>query len=240
MIYEPQIPQIFNTTSIRYSQMSVKLHTLTFSRNSRYLGLHKNTNINNLRGGHMRIKFLRTENLVTNPNAAGKTYPMLRIVGEALEGKLLGQEWSTKFFPSMKDMASVAKSAKVGDVIDVVMKVNGKYMNPESMSIVDPALAKVYEPTVASTLISAAPVNKEKERKDNLAIAVNIMGAKKPKDDAVEYLVDASGVADLIEDYAKETGPFQFDKDTAKNGIPEVDSDDMEAPDEEEVKEVGV
>ena len=191
----------------------------------------------------MRIKFLRLENIMTNPNASGKTYPMIRLVGEALEGKLLGQEWSTKIFPSMKDMASVIKSAKVGDIIDITMKVNGKFMNPERMEIVDPGTLSSTAPLPdALTMSSAQFNNKAKERKENLAIAVNVMGAKKAKDDAVEYLIDVSGVADLIDDYAKETGAFQFNKDVAKNGIPEADSVDTpcEAPDEEEVKEVEI
>ena len=198
------------------------------------LGLRTHANVQNLQGGHMRIKYLRTEDIMTNPNAAGKTYPMKRIVGEALEGKLLGQEWSTKIFPSMKDMYDVVKVAKIGDTMDITMRVNGKYMNPEKMEIVDPTTLSPTAGTPAAPQMMPMGVgNKEKERKDSLAIAVSIMGPKKPITDAVDYLIDASGVADLIDDYAKETGPFQFDKEAAKEGIPEAN----DPPDEEEVKE---
>ena len=146
---------------------------------------------------------------------------------------MVGQEWDTKFFPSMKEMDSVSKRAKVGDIIDITMKVNGKYLNPVKMEIADPSSVP------ASTGTASPTDSKEKTRRRNLGIAVNIMGPKKKSDDAVEYIMDASGVADLIDDYAKETGVFQFNKDQAKDGIPEADDVDSE-PESEEVKEVNV
>lgn len=184
-----------------------------------------------LQGGHMRIKFDRLETLQTNPNPSGKTYSMTRVVGEALEGKLVGQEWSTKFFPSNKDLQSVAKQAVKGDILDITMKKQGNYLNPVTMEICDPDSLPVA--TSSGMAVGVIPINKASDRRDNLAVAISIMGPKKTKDEPVDYIMDAAGVADLVGDYATESGPFQFDPETSKNGIPDVD-------DAVEVKDVEV
>jgi hypothetical protein len=41
----------------------------------------------------MRIKFKSYESTKTNPNAAGKTYNIIRVKGTALSGKLEGEDW---------------------------------------------------------------------------------------------------------------------------------------------------
>ena len=94
IILKPK-PQIFNKESqtqviwnvknyvSRYSQYRVvNSHTSTIYQLGLRTQLYKTT----LQGGHMRIKFLRRETITTAPNASGKTYPMVRIIGEALEG----------------------------------------------------------------------------------------------------------------------------------------------------------
>jgi len=185
-------------------------------------------------GGHMRIKFKRLENISTKPNASGKSYPMIRVIGEALEGQLSGQEWSTKFFPSSKDMHTVAKQAKVNDILDITMKKNGLYLNPVTIEILDPSIVQVDNKVQVSEKIF---VSKATERKDNLSIATSIMGPKKVKDDPVDYLNDAASIADLVEDYANETGAFQFSKDIVDNDIPKVVET---VPNTEDVEEVPI
>ena len=201
---------------------------ITISRS--HYGEHNFYNQQLIGGQHMRIKFKRLENFSTKPNASGKTFPMVRIVGEALQGSMIGQEWSTKFFPSSKDMHSVVKSAAVDDIIEITMKKNGTFLNPVSMEIVAGDVAAV-DSKVAATMVPTAavavPDDKPVLRRKNLAVAVSIMGPKKAKDNPIDYLVDAAGVADLVGDYAKEEGAFKFDKETAGNGIPDAD----DAPD---------
>ena len=185
----------------------------------------------------MRIKFKRLENFSTKPNASGKTFPMVRVVGEALQGSMIGQEWSTKFFPSNKDMYSVVKSAAVDDIIEITMKKSGTFLNPVSMEIVAGDVAAV-DSKVAATMApvtTAPPDDKSVLRRKNLAVAVNIMGPKKAKDDPIDYLSDATSIADLVGDYAKEEGAFKFDKKTAGNGIPDVDDTPNSEPDVQDI-----
>lgn len=197
---------------------------------------------NNLGGEHMRIKFIKHETIKTKPNAAGKVYPMTRVVGTAMEGAMQGQEWSTKFFPSMKDMNSVVKTANAGDIMDITMKQNGNFLNPVKIDIVDTNSGdNVSDPgTRSAGPMVNSPLNEAQERRDNLAVAVSIMGPKKPKTNPVDYITDVAGVADLIDDYAKKNGAFQFDPETAKEGIPEMEDDDKPFEEEEEVKEPSV
>ena len=169
----------------------------------------------------MKIKFKRMEKMTTKPNMSGKTFPMVRVVGEALEGKLIGQEWSTKFFPSAKDMLTVVKNANVGDIIDVTMTQNGKFFNPTKMSIVD-SPPEVSPEQQSSTIISSKK-SKQDLRRERIKMAFSVLGQKKPKEDPFKYISNAAGIADIIEDYVNEKGAFQFDRKTSKNGIPEVE-----------------
>ena len=192
-------------------------------------------------GQHMRIKFKRMENFQTKPNASGKSYPMVRVIGEALQGSMIGQEWSTKFFPSNKDMHSVAKSANVDEIIEITMKKNGTFLNPVSMEIVSDDVAAVDSQVSAAVQPAAVQpvVSKSVLRRNNLQVAVAIIGPKKAKDSAIDYLQDAGGSADLVDDYSKEEGAFKFNKETAGNGIPDADDvpDADDAPDVPDVQD---
>jgi len=192
---------------------------------SRYNSKNNFYNQQLIGGQHMRIKFKRVENFQTKPNASGKTYPMVRVVGEALQGSMIGQEWSTKFFPSSKDMHSVVKSANVDDIIEITMKKNGTFLNPVSMEIIAGDVVAV-DNKVATQINQ--PTDMSPLRRKNLAVAVSVLGPKKAKDDTIEYLMDAAGIADLVSDYAKEKGAFKFDKETTGTGIP--DADDAPTP----------
>jgi len=175
----------------------------------------------------MRITFKRLEKIFTKPNAAGKSYPMIRIVGDALEGTLVGQEWSTKFFPSSKDMASAASAAKPGDILDITMTQKGNFLNPTHIEIGNVA-TNVGAPQATLTPPVVAPIVSETSseasiRRENIDIAIAIMGQKTAKRDAVDYLMDAAGIADLIDDYTNKKGAFQFSDEIVKNDIPEAD-----------------
>jgi len=230
------IPEIFNLNhNFPLTMLMERLHSKYtrdvlkppfFLESNEGLGLPSTPFSRQLSGGHMRIKFDRMETITTNPNPQGKTFQMTRVIGEALEGKLLGQEWSTKFFQSAQDMHAIVKAAQKGEILDITMKKNGNYLNPVAIEVIDGDTIPVPTAQIGGTC-----GNKVQERKDNLGIATSIMGPMKAKDKAVDYLMDAASIADLVEDYAQETGAFQFDKETAEKGIPDVDSiDDVKEP----------
>jgi hypothetical protein len=173
----------------------------------------------------MRIKFKEAVSTKTNPNAAGKTYSILRIKGTALGGKLAGQEWSTQIFQSAREMVEQVKALKDGDIVDVKMIKNGNYWNPQSFDKVKDEDADFTVKPSHSGSGGSVPAN---PRLDNLKVAVNVMGPKKAKQTAADYLMEAKEVADLVQDYVDEKGVFQFQKDGVKDvpDVPDVDDAD--------------
>ena len=173
----------------------------------------------------MRIEFKEVVSAKTNPNAQGKVYSIYRVKGKALSGKLAGEDWQTQFFASAKDMAAQVKALNSGDVVDVEMKQNGNYWNPQSFTKVEGESAV---PTTPTAQAPAAPA--VSARRENLKVAVGIVGPKAKKQVAAEYIMETAEVADLVQDYVDETGVFQFDKN-ASEGIPEAE-DKAKDPDD--------
>jgi hypothetical protein len=167
-------------------------------------------------GGRMKIKFSRSENTKTNPNASGKTYPITRVFGEALEGKSIGQEWSTQFFTSNKEMSGQVAELSPGDIVNVTMRKNGKFWNPESFE--KDTTAPASGSGVPDVRVATNP------RLNNINTAVKILGPKSEEREAFDYLSEAAGIADLIQDYVDESGAFQFGSGNT-NAIPDVDDD---------------
>lgn len=168
------------------------------------------------RGGYMKIKWDSYEQTKTAPNASGKTFPIYRIKGIALEGKLKGEEYTTQIFANAKDMVSQVKSFAKGDTVNITVKKNGNYWNPVKFEKVDD-----YTPNVDKAIASSGNVSVSNPRFENLKLATKILGDKPPKVDATEHLMKCAGLADLIQDYVDKKGMFQFDKE-AMGGIPEV------------------
>ena len=169
----------------------------------------------------MQIKFDRVESVTTKPNASGKTYSQLMVVGEAMSGKLEGQEWSCKFFKNNKDMAGKAQALLKGQIVDVKQEQNGKFWNPVDLTVVDSASGGG-SPGVAPSVASGACVC-ENERFTYLKEAAKMKGDGLFDGGEVWETMEIMGeAADRIKDYVDKTGPFQFPKDTS-DGIPEVD-----------------
>jgi hypothetical protein len=165
----------------------------------------------------MRIKFKSYESTKTNPNKDGKTYNIVRVKGEALSGKLEGQDWTTQVFASAKEMVGQIKGLSAGDIVDVKMVKNGNFWNPTAFTKVEGESAA---PSVVSNVQQSAPaVN---SRLENLKVAVGILGPKAKKDVAADYIMAAGEIADLVQNYVDKEGVFQFDK-RAEGGIPDVD-----------------
>jgi hypothetical protein len=178
------------------------------------------------RGGYMKITWDSYEQAKTNPNASGKTFPIYRIKGIALEGKLKGEEYTTQIFANAKDMVSQVKSFAKGDTVNITVKKNGNYWNPVKFEKVDD-----YTPNVDKAIAGVTNVNVTNPRFENLKLAIEIMGPKAPKSDATEHLMQCAGLADLIQDYVDKQGAFQFNHATA-DGIPEVgDEEDVDNKD---------
>ena len=105
------------------------------------------------------------------------------------------------------------------------------------MEIVSDDVAAVDNQVYAAVKTAAAVqpvVSKSVLRRKNLQVAVTIMGPKKIKDNPIDYLQDAAGIADLVDNYSKEEGVFKFDKEITDNAIPDVN----DAPDEDVVPDV--
>jgi hypothetical protein len=171
----------------------------------------------------MRIEFKEVVSAKTNPNKSGKTYSIYRVKGKALTGKLAGEDWQTQFFASAKDMAAQTKALNPGDIVDVEMKKNGNFWNPQSFTKVEGENS--VPTTKADTTQAVSTVSNP--RLENLKVAVGIMGPKAKKDVAAEYIMQAAEVADLVQDYVDEKGVFQFAEGTS-DGIPaakEVEQD---------------
>ena len=168
----------------------------------------------------MKITFDRVEKTKTNPNAAGKSYSIIRVHGTALEGKMADQPWTTQFFASNKELADAVDDLAKGDTVDVEMKKNGNFWNPVGFKKSGAPM-----PTASSGGSGAAqPVAVANPRLTNLEAAIKILGPKAPDEEPFDYLANAAGVADLIQDYVDEKGAFQFGKETSE-GIPEVEDE---------------
>jgi len=186
----------------------------------------------NLNGGRMKIKFDRYENAKTKPNAAGKTYSMYRVFGTALEGKMSGQEWSTQFFASARDLASQVKELKKGDTVNVRLEQNGQFWNPMGFQkVADEGTSaspsqSVNANSAPTQIASSAP---DQTRLTNFKLALEMIGPKPKAQDVAEYLSNVATYADLVQDYVDKKGMFQFDKATSK-GVPdfEIDPNDVE------------
>lgn len=177
----------------------------------------------NLSGGRMKIKFDRIEKTKTNPNASGKTFPIIRVHGTALEGKNADQPWTTQFFMNNKEMAAQVEALQANDIVDVQMKKSGNYWNAVAFT-----KSAVPEHRAVAATPQMTQVKPENKRLGNLKIAIDILGTKEPAEEPFEYLMTAAGLADMIQDYVDEKGNFQFGNDL-NAGIPEVD-DDIDEP----------
>jgi hypothetical protein len=172
----------------------------------------------------MRIEFKEYESTKTNPNPAGKTFSMYRIKGKALTGKLAGQEWTTQIFASAKDMVSQVKALNEGDIVDVEMKSNGKFWNPQSFTKVEGANADISVPSpkthTGGGTNGTAPAN---PRQENMKVALKAIGPMKKGESDADYMIRAGKAADMVQDYVDKKGVFQFDETVMDSGIPEVD-----------------
>lgn len=174
----------------------------------------------------MKIKFDRYENDKLHSKKTGKDYSIYRIHGTALSGKLKGQDWNTQIFVTAKDMVSQVKGFNKGDIVDVTMKEKNGYWNPTGFAKDDNYTESV---TVGSSG-SASPMPVVSSRLENLKVAISILGMKPTKKNAADYLIEAGGVADMVQDYIDEKGAFQFSD--AGEGIPEAEEVAPETPDE--------
>jgi hypothetical protein len=176
-----------------------------------------------LGGLRMKIRFDRMESGKTNPNASGKTYPVYRIFGEALEGQMIGQEKSYQIFVTAKEMVAQVKALNKGDIVNVRLKKNGKWWNPTAFEKVEE------DPVQTGSTNGQVQVD---DRLENLKVAVKVLGPKTPKKNAAEYMLDAASVADMVQDYRDKKGPFQFDEATS-DGIPAEDTPAEDTPAED-------
>lgn len=182
-----------------------------------------------------RIKIKEVTQGKTNPNAAGKTYTIIRVKGTFADGDKAGMEWNTQFFANKKDLKSQTDSLNAGDLVDVSMTKNGNFWNPTAFTKV----AQGDAPTVVSNLaaspqekVTTAPVavSTEPGKLDYIRLgmkAVGTLGKLKP----ITYVEKVKEVADLLEQAVKGSGPFQFGAET-KDGIPDVE-DAEESNDDE-------
>lgn len=173
-------------------------------------------------GGSMKIKFDRIEKTKTNPNQSGKTFPIIRVHGTALEGKNADQDWSTQFFLNNKELAEQVEAFNKGDVVDVTMKKNGNFWNPTAFT---KSAVPEYRPV--APVQSSGGCHTTNPRLENLKTAVKILGPKPPDEEPFDYLANAAGIADMVQNYVDEKGAFQFGNDTSE-GIPEVEEPEVE------------
>ena len=187
-----------------------------------------------LKEGLMRIKFDRIENFTTKPNAKGKVFKMIAVFGEALEGKLQGQEWNTKFFSNNKDLYSQVKQANKGDIVTVKMEKFGSYFNPTEFTVesaseaetnnrVEEVVSRAAGTVMQKPVFEDETVKNYKNRKLNIVTALNSVGTKMPKTPVSKYMEQAGQVADSIEDYCNQTGMFSSDYVGTTDDIPVVD-----------------
>lgn len=176
-----------------------------------------------LRGGSMDIIFDRYENTKTKPNASGKSFNMIRVFGEAKTGKLAGQEYTTQFFANNQELKDQVENLNKGDLVEITMaKAKSGYFNPTGFIRKAGPAPKMESGTVGSALMGVPASN---QRFDNLKVAVDIMGTKATDQECFEYLQEAAGVADMIQDYLEKKGAFQFDEATS-DGIPDDENED--------------
>ena len=169
----------------------------------------------------MKIKFDKHELTKTNPNQSGKSFPICRVYGTALSGKLEGKEYTTQFFQSAKDMLSQVKELKSGDIVEIKMTANGQYWNPTSFSKVEDDGV----PTMSTSTGSGGKVVQSNPRLDNLKVAVKIIGPKAKGKSSLDYLTEVSETVKLIEDFVDEKGAFMFKDGGVEPEIPEVEID---------------
>lgn len=201
----------------------------TFNQGS----LEPTTTFNFSTGGTMKIRFDRYEETMTNPNAKGKTFAIVRVHGEALDGKKAGQPWSTQVFANNKEVAGQIKGLTPGSTVNVTMTKNGNFWNATKFEMDAEVVGAAATPNTAPAMLGGgvptpvvAPV--ENQRFKNLEMAVAILGDKPAKKDGFEYLTDAAGLAEMVQDYLDKKGAFQFDNNTS-TGIPELDDDEEES-----------
>lgn len=217
-------PKSFGTGLSPY--VRIRTATIKSRQIAPYLRYKKGVNRNQtLKKGEkfMRIEFDKFEDTTTNPNKSGKTFPIIRVHGKALSGKLEGNEWTTQFFQSAKEMVSQVKSLNKGDIVDVKMVSNGNFWNPTSFTKVN---QDGNTGTKAEQLTSVAKELAENTgkvaKRDALNIAVHIVGPKKASVSALDYLTKIKDTVKLVEDFVDESGPFQFKNGGIDTDIPEV------------------
>lgn len=175
-----------------------------------------------LQGGRMKIKFDRVESGKTNPNPAGRTYSITRVFGTALEGKSEGQEWSTQFFSSNKEMAEQANNLTKGETVNVQMKKNGNFWNPIG---IEKDISPETPQKLSTSICGSGPTNK---RFEYFKEAVKLVGNNwdDDNDTTADIIIKVGAAADMIDDYVEKKGAFQFEKSTSE-GIPKVEEEDI-------------
>jgi hypothetical protein len=165
-------------------------------------------------GNTLKIKF-KNFDVKEQTSKAGKPFKMVHVNGTAIGGKLDGQDYTCKFFGSNKELRGQVEALQPGDLVDIEMKKNGNFWNPVGFKSEGPA------PSSNAALMGVpSGVN---QRFENLKVAVEILGAVPSDQEPFEYLQDAAGVADMIQDYIDEKGAFQF-----ANTTDEIPGDDEE------------
>ena len=163
----------------------------------------------------MKIKFTGSE-VKTQKARNGKEFKMTYVNGTAIGGKLDGQDYTTKFFTNNKELSGQVDELNVGDIVDIEMTKNGQYYNPTKFTS---------EGQASSGGSGGAPVGAPvNQRFENLKVAVDIMGAMVTGQEPFDYLKEAAGVADMIQDYVDKKGAFQFDN--TSDDIPFEDDED--------------
>jgi len=159
-------------------------------------------------GKFMKIQFDRYEVGKTNPNAQGKSYPIIRVIGTALEGNMRGQEWQTKFFANAKDMVSQVKALKKGDIVKVTMTKNGNYWNPSEFAVIDEPVAIPHADTPTQSV-------KYNSKLDYINMAIKALGPI-GKANPEAYIMKAAEIANLINEYVTDSGIFKAEKEKSK------------------------
>jgi hypothetical protein len=215
--------------SFKVSKIGAKL--LLYNIECKY-AKNKTKSINtNLNGGRMKIKFTKAEETRTNPNAQGKTFPIVRVHGTALEGNTSGQAWSTQFFANNKSLKAQVDKLNAGDTVTVKMEKNGKFWNPGSFTKDETPIVASTSGTVSSGPIVSKEDQQKLDRRSNIKMAVDILGPKPTKKDDFEYVQQAGTIADLIQDYVDNKGAFQFGNDTSDD----IPDEEVDVPDIQEV-----
>lgn len=157
-----------------------------------------------LGGVFMEIKFKKMEEFKRG------NYDMVAVVGEALTGKRIGEDYKATFFKTQKEMLEVVKAAKPGDKLNITMKKNGQYWNPVKIKNEGAASStsannfSTDAPAPANDRVIAAQISAQ-------VTAACVIGGITEDDDITEVLIKTLSNANVVEDYINKRGPFAFD-----------------------------